>query len=197
MAYSKYRILYLVICLVMLPLPAKAGEMSLGKPVNPPFAFIQYCFKNYDECSSKGRANSQIEMSSRLWRDMQEVQAFVNAAIKPRSDIENSGAQDVWDAANNGYGDCEDYAILKKRLMMARGWGAENLLLTTATTEQREKHVVLTVVTSDGDYVLDNRVTAVQPWEKLAYHWIARQEQKNALLWGAINEPAAMASLAY
>ena len=174
---------------------AQAGEMPMGAHVMPPLAFLQYCLRYYDECSNKNPAEAKIAMSARLKRDMEEVQEFVNAAIKPMSDMDNAGVADSWGYPNNGYGDCEDYTVLKKRLLIARGWSKNALLLTTAITEKGEAHVVLTVATSEGDYVLDNRMAKVQAWENLPYPWLARQSQANPFTWNAAVPQTAVASL--
>ncbi len=169
--------------------------MPVGKHVVPPLAFLQYCLRNYDECISKVASEERVTMSERLKRDMDEVQEFVNAAIQPRSDIENVGVADSWGYPSNQYGDCEDYAILKKRLLVARGWSKNALLLTTAVTEKGENHVVLTVASSGGDYVLDNRMKKVEAWENMQYRWLARQDTKNQLTWNTAVPTTNIASL--
>lgn len=169
--------------------------MPIGKHVVPPLAFLQYCLRNYDECTNKVASEGRVAMSERLKRDMEEVQEFVNAAIQPRSDIENIGIEDSWGYPSNQYGDCEDYSILKKRLLVARGWSKNALLLTTAITEKGEAHVVLIVATSEGDYVLDNRMEAVKARESMPYRWLARQNQVNPLTWHAAAPQTAIASL--
>jgi predicted transglutaminase-like cysteine proteinase len=174
---------------------AQAGEMPTGARVMPPLAFLQYCLRYYDECANKQQETAKIAMSARLKRDIEEVQDFINTAIKPMSDKENIGTADSWGYPNNSYGDCEDYSILKKRLLVARGWSKNALLLTTAIAETGEPHVVLTVATSEGDYVLDNRMEKVQAWENLPYRWLGRQSQQNPLTWNAAVPQTAVASL--
>ena len=171
------------------------SEMTVGKHVMPPLAFLQYCLRYYDECTNKVPTEGRIAMSDRLKRDMEEVQEFVNALIKPKSDMENVGVADSWGYPSNQYGDCEDYSILKKRLLVARGWSKNALLLTTAVTEKGEPHVVLTVASSEGDYVLDNRMKKVESWQDLPYRWLARQDQKNQLTWNTATPATSMASL--
>ncbi|MHC2540142.1 putative transglutaminase-like cysteine proteinase [Sinorhizobium meliloti] len=83
------------------------------------------------------------------------------------------------------YGDCEDFAILKKRELLKRGWPASALLLTVARY-RGEGHTVLTVRTSEGDLVLDNRTNSVRDWSRTPYNYFARQSQSNGKRWELI-----------
>jgi predicted transglutaminase-like cysteine proteinase len=192
--FKRVLILVFFVCSAMTT-KVQAGEMPTGQNVMPPLAFLQYCLRYYDECTNKTPTTIKLEMSARLKRDMEEVQELVNTAIKPLSDKENVGIADSWGYPNNSYGDCEDYSILKKRLLVARGWSKNALLLTTAVAETGEAHVVLTVTTSEGDYVLDNRMATVKAWEAVPYRWLARQSHQNPLTWNAAIPQTAVASL--
>jgi predicted transglutaminase-like cysteine proteinase len=202
MAFLK-RMFIVSVFLMSIVLDAKAENkqktdvnfMPVGKHVMPPLAFVQYCLRNYDECTNKVPTEDRITMSERLKLDMEEVQAFVNTIIKPLSDMDNVGVADSWGYPSNQYGDCEDYAILKKRLLVARGWSKNALLLTTAITEKGEAHVVLTVASSGGDFILDNRMKTVEAWENMQYRWLARQDGKNQLTWNVAAPQTNIASL--
>jgi predicted transglutaminase-like cysteine proteinase len=85
----------------------------------------------------------------------------------------------------NTKGDCEDFAILKKRELMRRGWPSSALLLTVARSGG-EGHTVLTVRTNDGDLVLDNRTFAIKDWSRTPYKYFARQSQSNGKNWERI-----------
>ncbi len=47
----------------------------------------------------------------------------------------------------DGYGDCEDYALLKRKMLMQAGWPREALLMTVVRDKKGEGHAVLTVKT--------------------------------------------------
>ena len=66
-------------------------------------------------------------------------------------------------------GDCEDYALLKQKLLIERGWPSSSLLMTVVRDEKGEGHAVLTARTSQGDFVLDNKVEAVKLWNRSGY----------------------------
>jgi hypothetical protein len=52
------------------------------------------------------------------------------------SDREQFGKEDVWSLPATGRGDCEDFALMKRKLLIERGWPSSALLLTAALTPQ-------------------------------------------------------------
>ncbi len=58
------------------------------------------------------------------------------ASIREPSDRANVGKDDDW-RVPTAYGDCEDFAILKKRELLKRGWPAAALLLTVRVIAER------------------------------------------------------------
>jgi predicted transglutaminase-like cysteine proteinase len=70
-------------------------------------------------------------------------------------DIDQWGDDEVWSYADRGFGDCEDYALEKRRALM-KYIHPSNLLITFVKVPSGEFHVVLTVRTDRGDFFLDN-----------------------------------------
>ncbi len=186
--YAKICLLWLagVACIST---PASANAMRTGTYTSPPLGFIKYCLRNYSECARKSENPGVAELSQSTWRQLQDVQLAGNRLIRPQSDLDNAGLPDSWDYPRNGSGDCEDFAILKRRMLIERGWPADSMLLTTAITEQGEHHVVLTVTTDSGDFILDNRYVQVQAWEDMKYTWLARQDPRNLMRWVTTQQP--------
>jgi predicted transglutaminase-like cysteine proteinase len=46
-------------------------------------------------------------------------------AIRPLTDQEHWGIEDRWDYPDDGYGDCEDYQLLKRKLLASAGLSGE------------------------------------------------------------------------
>ena len=90
---------------------------------------------------------------------------------------------------DDGYGDCEDYVLLKRRMLVQVGWPRETLLVTVVRDEKGEGHAVLTVITDEGDYVLDNQNKDILIWSDTGYRFIKRQSQSNPNVWVALGEP--------
>jgi predicted transglutaminase-like cysteine proteinase len=160
-----------------------AGWMQTREAVPPPLGFVSYCAQNLETCRVKFQDARQVSMDTRHWAALNAVQQSVNAAIRSVPDSQSTGSEEQWSLGEKGIGDCEDYALRKKQMLIREGFPQESLLLTTAVTEKGEKHVVLTVVTDKGDYILDNRYAKPMAWNDLAYNWIARQDPLNPLIW--------------
>ena len=149
----------------------------------PPPAFKSFCAKHGALCSTRG-SSKVVELTSARKAELSKVNTFVNRHIAERSDLETTGKADEWDLPKN-QGDCEDFAILKKSELIKRGWPASALLLTVARSGG-EGHTVLTVRTSQGDLVLDNRTSAIRDWSRTSYRYFARQSQSNGRTWERI-----------
>jgi predicted transglutaminase-like cysteine proteinase len=85
---------------------------------------------------------------------------------------------------DDGYGDCEDYVLLKRRMLIQFGWPREALLVVTVVhNEKHEGHAVLTVITDKGDYVLDNQNMNILLWSETGYRFVKRQSQSDPNGW--------------
>ncbi len=76
--------------------------------------------------------------------------------------------------------DCEDFALLKRRMLIQRGFSAADLLMTVVRKPDGEGHAVLTLRTAEGDFVLDNLASDVKPWFATPYSFVKRQSSYNA-----------------
>jgi len=152
----------------------------------PPPAFKSFCALERALCSTRG-SKKVVELTSARRLELSEVNSAVNHRIAERSDVATSGKADDWTVPSK-QGDCEDFAILKKSELIKRGWPASALLLTVARSFG-QGHTVLTVRTSEGDLVLDNRTSAVRDWSRTSYRYFARQSQSNGKTWERIGSP--------
>ena len=172
-----------------LALPAQAAmPMPTGALVPPPGGFILFCARHMKECSGSVASPVAVELTAERREQLDEVQARVNAAIQYRDD-----PQHVWDYPTNGTGDCNKYALEKRRELIGWGWPRDALLLTTAMTEHDEAHLVLVVRTSAGDLVLDSRLAPVVDWTRLPYRWLAQQSPESPALWVTV-QPAGVST---
>ena len=100
----------------------------------------------------------------------------------PITDIELYGVQEYWTLPTDR-GDCEDYVLLKRQILMQRGWPSGALLITVVRDERGDGHAVLTARTAQGDYVLDNKVSAIKSWHQTGYKFIMRQSYVDPRMW--------------
>jgi len=92
-----------------------------------------------------------------------------------------------WSYPDDGYGDCEDYVLLKRRMLIQSGW-PQGGLLVTVVRDTDEGHAVLTVTTDNGDYILDNKRDEILLWSETGYRFIKRQSQYNPNVWVSLGE---------
>ena len=104
--------------------------------------------------------------------------------------MDHWGVVDRWDYPTDGKGDCEDYALLKRKILMAAGYPRQALLMTVVKDHEGEGHAILTIKTNRGEYVLDNLDDKVMAWSDTGYTFIKRQSQEDPNLWQTIGVPA-------
>jgi predicted transglutaminase-like cysteine proteinase len=162
-----------------LPMTANAApRMTTGGDAVAPRGFIGFCFKYRSECQATGSQGASVAMTVDRQQELEYVQQKINRLVRPRANPEH-----VWDYPDDGYGDCNKYALAKRRELIALGWPRAALMLAAALTETGEGHLVLIVETSQGEVVLDNRQRHVVDWRDLPYQWLERQSQTDAAVW--------------
>jgi len=117
---------------------------------------------------------------------LRAVNDQVNGAMRATSDIQAYGIADYWNdpvLVRGVRGDCEDFALEKRRLLVEHGVPAAALSIAIVRTRLGEEHAVLVVTTDAGDFVLDNLTYDVRPWRRAGYTWISRQGPGDDLGW--------------
>lgn len=167
--------------------PAAAPDRERGPvtaalaPTLPPVGFVQFCQRNPGQCSPK-TAQGRISMSAERWRLVYRLNSFVNAKITPESDQTLYGEAEYW-AYPTAAGDCEDYVLLKQRYLERLGFPRSTLLITVVLDEANEGHAVLTLRTTEGDFVLDNRNNTIRRMSDASYTFLKRQSQRDPRQW--------------
>jgi len=148
---------------------------------------VKFCLQEPFECPASGGAGP-VPLDEAAARDLVEVNREVNRSIRPQRKAGYAGVG-RWQIAPAA-GDCNDYAVTKRHALMRRGWPASALLLAEVETDWGEAHLVLTVRTDGGDYVLDNLTPAIRPWSATTYRWVRRQSSADANTWVAVGARA-------
>lgn len=151
-----------------------------------PEAFTAFCQGAPHECARSGPYVKRLPLSPERWRELQSVNNHVNATTQEVSDLDQFGRMDVWSLPANGKGDCEDFAIMKRKLLIERGWPSSALLLTVVADASADGHAVLTAVTDKGDYILDSRTSSLVLDTATTYTFFKRQSQANPIVWTAL-----------
>ncbi len=167
----------------------QATSISITGQTLTPYGWADFCNRYEAECPANVLPAEDLELTPRLWSAIRRVNLLVNATIKPRSDTDHWNVLDRWDLPADGYGDCEDYVLLKRKLLMAEGLPRQALLVTIVKDENGEGHAILTVKTDRGDFILDNMNDDVKPWARLPYRFVKRQSQTDPNVWEQLGEP--------
>lgn len=165
----------------------------------PPHGFVKFCERNMQECVQGTPEIRRFELTAERRRLLDRVNRGINRAIKPTTDMELYGVSEYWTLPAER-GDCEDYALLKRHLLIREGWPASALLMTVVRDEKGEGHAILTVRTAQGDFILDNKNDDIKLWSDSPYEFVMRQSYINPRVWMSLDPsdqhaPGAMAGL--
>jgi predicted transglutaminase-like cysteine proteinase len=135
-----------------------------------------YCYFGNKICADR-QIPEKLRLNDEMWRGISRINETVNDTI------EKSEGQ-------NEYEFNKTLAIEKaKHLEKALQIADANLLITTVLKNDGWNHVVLTIVTIDGEFVLDGLDNKIEHWQKLKYVFTSRQSQKNGGRWVALQKP--------
>ena len=162
-----------------------------------PVGWRQFCRDNPADCAARPASIGLVNLDRGGWATLVRINAHVNTAIEPVTDREQYGVDEHWAYPTSGRGDCEDYVLLKKQLLIRAGLPASALLITVVRDRNGDGHAILTVRTDRGDYILDNENDEIRPWHQTGYRFVKRQTAHDPNQWvsvGPASDPPAVAS---
>jgi len=171
------------------PQVQKAAFMTAYTETLPPVGFVTFCREWPDECRPGRRFADRVQLTAAKFKVIEAVNTKVNASVQPLTDLELHGKAEWWSYPEDNKGDCEDYVLLKRKMLIERGFPESALLITVARDENNEGHAVLTVRTDKGDLVLDNKRREVMRWADTPYLYVKRQSERNPFVWISLLPP--------
>lgn len=156
--------------------------IPVSRQTLPPFAHARFCVVFPEECVPRAARGRNRTMGL---KELQRVNLDINLRISPRAD-----EGDDWTLAD-GQGDCEDYALLKRKVLLERGWSSRQLRIATALTQDGVGHAVLVARFQGQDYVLDNLNGVLRLWHETGYQFTKIQSEKDPKVWYAVAQPSA------
>lgn len=166
----------------------RAHYAIVGEQTHPPIGWTMFCAEYKQECDTQPSTPHDIVLSAAAWRDLNKVNTWVNDNVKPITDMDHWGVVERWSYPDDGYGDCEDYALLKRRMLIEAGWPREALLMTVVRDRRNEGHAVLTVKTDRGEFILDNQTSKILAWTDTGYRLVKRQSQSDQNVWVSLGD---------
>lgn len=100
----------------------------------------------------------------------EDINLKVNTSVTYCSDAKQYNVPEFWTEAGK-FGDCEDYTLLKRDLLLKENWPANKLFIACCWVETGGYLCVLMVDTNKGIFILDNRYNWPTPPTQLPYTW--------------------------
>lgn len=160
--------------------------IRVGMATLTPMGWADFCTRYKDDCRTGQTSPRDVEGTAANLALIDMINRRINRKIQPQSDYDHWKVVDRWDLPSDGAGDCEDYALLKRKLLIESGFPRQALLMTVVRDENDEGHAVLTVKTTRGEFVLDNMNDEMKIWSRTPYRFVKRQSQEDQNVWVAI-----------
>ena len=167
---------------------AASPHMETLGITSQPIGHYVYCKQYSRDCRLRTANPSRPKLTRERWDQLVRINTYSNNTIAPFTDFQIYKEEEVW-AYPERYGDCEDYVLMKRKMLMEQGWPPSSLLITVVRQPNGEGHAVLTVRTSRADYILDNLSNEIRPWHKTPYRFLKRQSERHSGRWIDIRDP--------
>lgn len=148
--------------------------------IAPPSGARGLCGKYSWACAHSGSTQA---LTQKDLKTVQTVNRRVNRQIREVTDLSQYRKEEYWTLPHSLRGDCEDFALLKKKELIRSGIAPERLLLTTVLDTRGNSHAVLVLRADTGDYVLDNLTDRIKPWKETRYTFLRMQSPDKAGAW--------------
>jgi predicted transglutaminase-like cysteine proteinase len=179
-----------------------SSAQPLGAQTRTPIGWYNLCQAQADECQAGAQRAVNVELTPEARKLLTTVSALANHTIQGQTDdehyhIDRKTLVDWWTYPDDGAGDCSDYMLLKRKMLIEAGWPRSAALATVVIDRHGEGHAILTVTTDQGDFVLDNLTDKVLRWDQTGYAYVKRQSREDENVWVAIKDsvdPAAVST---
>jgi len=158
-------------------------EQQPGQEARPPSGYLAFCDRNPGECRVPRGQPDKIAFNGDVWATLEKVNIVVNNAVRPMDDSDHYGVTEFWTVPVDGEGDCEDYVLAKRKMLVLLGLPPSALRITVVLDHGTIRHAVLTVVTDQGDLVLDSLKNEIVTTDKTQYVWVERQDRASRTGW--------------
>lgn len=177
------------------PVPMTTASLA-GNSTMAPIGWIGFCRKNPADCNAPTLKSKRIALTDDIWNLLVVINASVNQTVEASSDMAHWGVNESWDYPEDGKGDCEDYALQKRKLLIKAGVPRQALPITVVLDRHGDGHAVLMIQTDHGDFILDNQYREIMAWDRTGYTYLRRMSDENPNSWIAMKEGAAEVTVA-
>jgi len=159
-----------------------------GSPTLAPFQHVRFCLRYPSDCKSNPTEIERIDLNAETSDLLKRINHDINLSITPTPKNHGPEFQDGW-AIAPVMGDCNDYAVTKRHELLESGLPAKALRLSVVKTSSGIGHLVLVVVTTKGDIVMDNLTETIRLWQNTDYQWLKIQSANDARFWYEVKAP--------
>lgn len=139
----------------------------------PPSQYTAFCEEEPAACALRGA--TVLDFDDHI-AALQAVNLGVNTEVEADTDLACHGVEEKWTFPSTGWGDCEDFALEKRRRLVGDGLSSAALTMAIVHHEVRFfPHAVLLAETTRGTFVLDQLHDEVLCWDALPYRWERRE----------------------
>ncbi len=160
--------------------PQSASFAPIGPAKAAPYGWLHFCAALPAECEPAPALPELVQLTSQTWAELNQINTIVNGEIEPISDedhyrIYEQNILNWWTYPDDGKGNCNDYVLMKRKLLVEAGWPKAALLMTVVVDHHGDGHLILMVRTDRGDLMLDNMRQEILPWDRTGYRFVKRQ----------------------
>lgn len=170
-------------------LPEVASVALPHGDTKAPWGWADFCTRHHEECDVTSAAPEPVVLTPALWSMIEVVNHDINSSIREADDREIYNVVERWDYPTSGAGDCEDFALQKRKRLIENGLPRQALLITVVTDENGAGHAILTLRSNRGDFALDNRTDKIVSWKATGYVFVKMQSEQNPNVWQRIGDP--------
>ena len=137
-------------------------------------SYHDFCQRNPGECELD--TSDIISLNENIWALLNLVNTQVNQEIYFTLDINQYGYEEFWNYPTNGNGDCEDYALEKRRRLVQHNIPRGALrMITGFHSTKLYAHALLSIETDQGTLILDNETNDILWWDEKPYIYEKRE----------------------
>ncbi len=158
-------------------------HLPMVEAVHPPRGFEGICERYIWVCSADA---GQLTGEADILKLGKRINLKVNRKYRQVEDQYQYGLSEFWSLPTSMGGDCEDFALAKKKELVSRGVPPQRLLITTVLDRDMRAHAVLVLRMSDGDFVLDSQTNRIKLWSDTGYSFLRMQNPDAPEQWLAV-----------
>jgi len=156
-----------------------------ASPTLAPFQHVRFCLRYPSDCQPTSVKDEPITLNAQSLALLRRVNDRINSSIISKQRSFGSNLEDAWTIALD-MGDCNDYAVTKRHELLKSGFPSNALRLSADETAAGIGHLLLVVVTTKGNLVMDNLIKTIRPWRLTDYQWLRIQSAHDPHYWSEV-----------